>query len=185
MCVLKSDKKSVRICRDFKLTVNKAARLDRYPISKVEDLFAELAGGQTFTKLDLSQAYQQICLSEESKKYVVINTSKGLFQYTRLLYGVSLAPGIFQWTMESLLQGIPQVIVYLDDILILGKTREAHLAALEVLRQLEEAGLCLQEKKCLFLVPEVVYLGHKIDSEGLHPVADKVDTIRQHQRPRM
>ena len=80
--VLKRDKKSVRICGDFKLTVNKAARLDRYPIPKVEDLFAELAGGQAFTKRDLSQAYEQIRLSEESKKYVVINTSKGLFRYT-------------------------------------------------------------------------------------------------------
>lgn len=79
--VLKSDKKSLRICGDFKLTVNKTARLDRYPIPKVEDLFSELAGGQAFTKLDLSQAYQQICLSEEAKKYVVINTSKGLFCY--------------------------------------------------------------------------------------------------------
>ena len=68
--VLKSDKKSVRICEDFKLTVNRAAWLDQYPIPKVQDLFAELAGGQSFTKLDLSQAYQQICLSEESKKYV-------------------------------------------------------------------------------------------------------------------
>ena len=141
--VLKSDKKSVRICGDFKLTVNKAAQLDRYLIPKVEDLFAELAGGQAFTKLDLSQAYQQIHLSEESKKYVVINTNEELFQYTRLPYGVSSAPAIFQRTMESLLQGIPQVMGYLDDILI--SAREAHLAALEeVIRRLKEAGLHLQ-----------------------------------------
>lgn len=65
--VLKSDKKSVRICGNFKLTVNKAARLDRYPIPKIEDLFAELAGGQAFTKLDLSQAYQQVRLSENQR----------------------------------------------------------------------------------------------------------------------
>ena len=77
------------------------------------------------------------------------------------------------------------MMVYLDDILISRKTREAHLVALdEVLRRLEEAGLCLQEKKCLFLVPEVVYLGHKIDSEGLRPVADKVDAIQAAPAPK-
>ncbi len=64
---------------DFMLTVNQPSRLDRYPVPKVHDLFAELTGGQAFTKLDLFQAYQQIQLKEESKKYVVVNTSKGLF----------------------------------------------------------------------------------------------------------
>ena len=56
------------------------SKLDKYPIPKVEDLFAKLAGGKTFTKLDLSQAYQQLPLDKESKKYVVINTQKGLFR---------------------------------------------------------------------------------------------------------
>ena len=65
--VLKSDKASVRICGDFKLTVNQASKLDRYPIPSVEDLFAKLAGGQMFTKLDMSQAYMQLLLEEESK----------------------------------------------------------------------------------------------------------------------
>ena len=101
--VLKPDKKSVRICGDFKLTINQASRLDRYPIPKVEDLLTSLAGGQSFTKLDLSQAYLQIKLKEEARKYVVINTHKGLYQYTRLPYGVASAPGIFQKVMENVL----------------------------------------------------------------------------------
>ena len=63
--VLKADKKSVRICGDFSTTVNKASRLDNYPIPKVEDLFAKLRGGVIFTKLDMSQAYQQLSLDEE------------------------------------------------------------------------------------------------------------------------
>ena len=66
--VLKSDK-SVRICGDFKQTVNQASRLDKYPIPRIEDLFAKLAGGQRFTKLDMSQAYQQLELDEDSKQY--------------------------------------------------------------------------------------------------------------------
>ena len=84
MAVLKADGKSVRVCGDFKVTINQASRLDRYPIPKIEDLLARLAGGKLFTKLDMSQAYQQLLLNEESKKYVVINTHRGLFRYNRL-----------------------------------------------------------------------------------------------------
>ena len=136
--VLKSDKKTVRICGDFKLTVNRAAKLDRYPIPKIEDLFARVAGGQLFTQLDRSQAYQQLLLCEDSKQYVVINTHRGLFGYNRLPYGISSAPGIFQRTMESLLQGIPNVMVNLDDILITGSTEDLHLETLgEVLRRIQ------------------------------------------------
>ena len=79
VAVVKSDRKSVRICGDFRMTVNPVSKLNRYPISKVEDLFATLEGGKTFTKIDFNQAYQQLKLDEESKKYVVINTHKGLY----------------------------------------------------------------------------------------------------------
>ena len=64
--VVKSDGKSLRICGDFKLTVNQASKLDRYPIPKVEGLFAKLAGGKAFTTLDMSQVYQQLLLDKES-----------------------------------------------------------------------------------------------------------------------
>ena len=90
--IMKADQKSVRICGDFKQTVNKASPIDKYPIPKIEDLFAKMAGGQKFTKLDMSQAYQQLCLDEDSQKYVIINTSKGLFRYNRLPFGISSAP---------------------------------------------------------------------------------------------
>ena len=85
--------------------MNPASNLDNYPIPKVEDLFATLNKGKLFMKLDLSQAYQQVLLDDESKQYVVINTHKGLFRYTRLPFGISSAPGIFQRVMESLLHG--------------------------------------------------------------------------------
>ena len=92
VAVMKSDRKSVRICGDFKVTVNPVSKLHRYPIPKIEDIFATLEGGKIFTKLDLSQAYQQLKLDAESEKYLVINTHKGLFRYTRLPFGVSSAP---------------------------------------------------------------------------------------------
>ena len=81
MAVLKQHKKSVRISGDFSVTINPVSKLDRYPISKVEDLFVRLRKGRHFSKLDLSQAYQQLPLDEHSKKYVVINTRRGLFCY--------------------------------------------------------------------------------------------------------
>ena len=130
--VLKSDK-TVHICGDFKVTVNPVSRLDRYPIPKIKDLLSGLAGGRAFTKLDMSQAYQQVELEEESKKYmyVVINTHKRLFRYNQLPFEIASAPGIFQRVMESLVRGITGVVVYLDDILITGPTENDHLITLE------------------------------------------------------
>ena len=96
VAVMKSDRKSLRMCGDFRMTLNPVSKLHRYPIPKTEDILATLERGKIFTKLDLSQAYLQLKLEEESSKYVVISTHKGLFRYTRLQYGISSAPGIFQ-----------------------------------------------------------------------------------------
>lgn len=72
--------------------------------------------------------------------------------------------------METLLQGIPHVSVYLDDILITGRTKEEHLRNLDaVLQRLEEAGMRLKRSKCRFMLPQVEYLGHRISREGLQP----------------
>ena len=184
--VLKEDKQSICICGDFRRTVNPVSKLDRYPIPKVEDLFANLSGGCTFTKIDLSQAYQQIPLEEESQKYVAINTHKGLFKYTRLPFGVSSAPGIFQRVMEGLLQGILRVVVYLDDILITGTTDKEHIkeALNEVLTRLEKVGLRVKKEKCAFMVKSIKYLGYRIDSEGLHPLKEKVSAITEAPAPK-
>ena len=81
-----------------------------------------------FLKIHLNQAYQQVPLEEGSRQYVVINTQKGLFRYTKLPFGVSSAPGIFQRVMDSLMQGLPGVTVYIDDILVAGATVEEHLS---------------------------------------------------------
>ena len=81
--VLKGDG-TVRVCGDFKVTVNKAAKVDRYPIHRVEDLLATLAGGSVFSKLDMSQAYLQLTLHPKSRDLVVINTHKSLFRYSCL-----------------------------------------------------------------------------------------------------
>ncbi len=137
-----------------------------------------------YTKLDLSHAYQQVVLDEESRKLTTINTSKGLFEYERLPYGVSSSPGIFQRIMEQLLQNIPMTVVYLDDVLVTGKTPEEHDRNLEiVLSRLQEAGLHLKREKCTFRQKSCKYLGHEIDTEGIHPTDDKVLAIENAPPP--
>ena len=116
-----------------------------------------------FTKLDLSHAYQQVILEDETKQCVTINTHKGLYQVNRLPFGVSSAPSMFQRIMESILQGISNVCVYIDDILVSGRTAEEHLQSLEVvLIRLEEAGVRFKQDKCFFMLPSVEYLGFRI-----------------------
>jgi len=174
---------TIRICGDYKQTVNQADKLDNCPIPKIEDLHATLGEGKEFTKLDLSQAYQQLELDEESKGFTTINTHKGLFRYNRFPYGISLAPGIFQRTIKSLLQGIPQVVVRIDDILVTGKTRHNNLKHLkDVLARLTKAGVRLKLKKCV-LQKEVIYLGHRINSDGIQPVESKVRAIHEAPAP--
>ena len=182
--VLKADG-TARICGDYKLTVNQVSKLIEYPLPRVDDLFATLAGGKLFTKLDMSHAYQQLLLDEDSKQYVTINTHKGLFKYNRLVFGVASSPAIFQRTMDTLLQGIPHVAVYLDDILITGATEAKHFENLEqVLKRLSDAGLRLRREKCVFMAERVTYLGHTITAEGLRPVEDKVRAIKEAPSPK-
>ena len=133
----------------------------------------------------MSQAYQQLVLEEGSRNLVVINTHRGLFRYTRLPFGVSSAPGIFQRAMENLLRGIRGVVVYIDDILITGVTNEEHKMALEeVLQRLETANLRLKKSKCRFMQDSVTFLGHKIDAKGIHPLPEKVRAICEAPTPK-
>uniref|UniRef100_A0A3B1IIS6 ribonuclease H n=1 Tax=Astyanax mexicanus TaxID=7994 RepID=A0A3B1IIS6_ASTMX len=132
----------------------------------------------------MSHAYQQVVLEEDSRKYVTINTHKGLYTYTRLPFGVASSPAIFQRTMEGILGGIPNVAIYLDDILCTGPNEQEHLKTLEeVLQRLEKSGLRLKRSKCEFMGKEVKFLGHKIDASGLHPLTEKVEAIAEAPEP--
>ena len=178
------DDGSVRICGDYKVTVNRVAKVEKYPIPRIEELFASLAGGRRFSKLDLSHAYQQVVLDERSRQYVTVNTHKGLFRYNRLPFGVSSAPSIFQRLMENLLQGIPGITVYVDDICVTGRTDEEHLQHLEeTLKRLKTAGMRLKRAKCEFLLSSVEYLGHVISAEGLRTSDSKVKAILKAPAP--
>ena len=141
-----------------------------------------MLGGRIFSKLDMSQAHLQLPLDEKSKELVTINTHKGLFQYNRLLFGVPSTPAVFQRCMESLFQGCKGVSIYLDDLLVTGLTIQNYLANLDkVLSITATAGLKLNKDKCVAKGFE--YLGHMIDSNGLHPTKEKVRAIQEAPQP--
>lgn len=168
----------IRICGDFKVTLNPQMWVDQYPIPTIDELLARLDNGVKFTKLDLSDAYLQIELDEDSKKLVVINTPIGLFRYNRMPFGIANAPAIFQKLIDQIIGGIPNTVAYLDDILITGKTTADHLQTLDtVLGRLAEFGLTCNPSKCSFFKDEVTYLGFIIDRYGKRPDSTRVDAI--------
>ncbi|XP_045536272.1 uncharacterized protein K02A2.6-like [Papilio machaon] len=175
---------SVRICADYSVSINKQLVVEQFPLPTVNELFSKLHGGEQFTKLDLSSAYNQLCLDEDSQKLTCINTHRGLYQYTRLVFGLSSAPAIFQRAMETVLSGLDGVLCLLDDILITGRNREEHLTRLSsVLQRLEDAGLTLQKEKCEFFKDEISYLGYVINKNGLKKSPEKVKAILNAPRP--
>ena len=177
--------RQVRICGDYKVTVNPFLDVDQYPLPRPEDLFATLAGGKYFTTLDLSHAYNQVVLDSDSQSFLTINTHHGLFHYKRLPFGVASAPSLFQKTMDIIFQGMDGVICYLDDILISGRTEAEHLDTLQrVLKKFREHGIRAKKTKCSFMKSSVQYLGHVIDADGLHPVDSKLKAIVDAPTPR-
>ena len=134
--VLKKNGK-VRICGDYKLTINQAAPTEMYPLPLIDELLAAMSGGKYFSKLDLQNAYLQLPLDTASKQYLTINTHRGLFQYNHLPFEGALAPAIFQRHMEVFLQGFDGVRVYLG----------------EVLQCLQQAGMRFNKQKCSFPSP--------------------------------
>ncbi|XP_026316320.1 uncharacterized protein K02A2.6-like [Hyposmocoma kahamanoa] len=175
---------SVRLCADYSVTINKQLVVEQYPLPTIKELFSKLYGGQQFTKLDLSMAYNQFVLEDESQMITCINTHKGLYKYTRLVFGLASAPAIFQRAMECVLAGMEGVTCLLDDILVTGKNKHEHVERLHaVLHRLESAGLTLQREKCEFFKNEVHYLGYIINSKGLKKSPEKVHAILKAPEP--
>ncbi|XP_011699447.1 PREDICTED: uncharacterized protein LOC105456824 [Wasmannia auropunctata] len=122
----------IRICGDFSVTVNPLLIVDEHPLPTIEELFASMAGGKLFSKIDLKQAYLQLLLAESDREMLTLNTHKGLYKCNRLMYGVASAPAIWQRTIENILNGIPGTAVFLDDIRVSGKNLEEHMKRLEL-----------------------------------------------------
>jgi len=181
--VVKADK-SIRLCGDYKMSINKCSSLDKYPIPRIDDLYVKLSGGQSLTKLDMTSAYLQVVLDEDSKEYLTINMHWGLHRHNRLSFVVKSTPGIYQHCLDSLFTAEPHVVVYQDDILVTGRSKLHHRDNLDhVLRIISDSGLRLRRDNCEFMVPSVTYLGHRIDAEGLHPTEERIRAIKDAPAP--
>ena len=174
----------MRICGDFKVTINPNVEREHYPLPNVEDLFASVADGKVFSKLDLSHACQQLELDAETQHYVTVNTHKGIYRYLRTPYGVSSAPSTFQSIMDQILQGINHVMCFLDDILITDESEQEHRNVLvEVLTRLEQCRVRVNLAKCSFARKSVEFEGHRLDAAGVHPTSEKLKAIIEAQKP--
>ncbi|XP_045778211.1 uncharacterized protein K02A2.6-like [Maniola jurtina] len=169
---------SIRICGDYKITINPRLKDFHYPLPRIEDLFATLGGGEQYTKLDLSNAFQQCVLEEDSQPMTAITTHIGTFVYKRVPFGIKCIPENFQKIMEETLSGLPSTAVFADDICVTGKDKGTHLRNLRaVLHRLNENGLRINWSKCQFFKDSVTYLGYKIDKFGLHTDDKKIEAI--------
>ena len=174
----------IRICADYKNTVNPHIEADHYPLPTADELFTKIKGGKTFSKLDLKTAYLQIELDPDSRKYLVINTITGLKEFTRMPYGVKPASAIFQRKLENELNNIPMTVVKIDDILISGTDEEDHLKNLStVFETLQHLGLTLNQSKCKFFQNEVEYLGFILDKNGIRTNPDKIKAVMHAPAP--
>lgn len=175
---------SIRICGDYSATINKESKLEPYPIPTLDNLLLKLSNGKRFTKLDLSQAYHQLELAPESRKFTCVTTHRGLFQYKRLVFGVKSAVTIFQRTMENLLQDLPGCCVYVDDILVTGIDDAEHEENLiRVLKRLQENGITIKREKFDFMLEKVEYLGMIISGTGISPTPKRVNAIKNADCP--
>ena len=140
-----------------------------------EELFTQLNGGQSFSKLDLSSTYQQVLLDEKSRQYITINTHLGLFRYTRLPFGVAASPAIFQQTMDSVLNGLNGVGGILDDLIITGPNDKEHLRNLEntLLKRLDSMGM----------KPSVEYFAFVVNRHGIRASPRKIQAIQEIPEP--
>ena len=165
-------KASIRVCGDYSVTVNS------------EDLMRKLGRGYCFSKIDLANAYNQICLSPDSQKKLALSTHKGVLLQKRLPFGIKSAPGYFQEIMEQLTQNLRGVAVYFDDILVSGDNAKDHLMNLRALfKRLEEKGLRCNREKCVFAQVSIDYLGHTLSSRGIAK-GSKVDAILEMPTPK-
>ena len=183
VCVPKTDG-SVRICGDYKGTVNPEIQTEEFPIPTLEEIRGRVSTRKKFTKIDLRSAYQQLVLDEESQELCTINTYKGLFRYTRLPFGISSSPAIWQRFIEQVLAGLDGTCVIMDDLLVGGTDDDEHLNNLEaVFKQFLKFGLRVKLPKCLFMAPSVIYFGLRFSEKGLQPTDEKVKAIEDAPTP--
>ncbi|KAL6491410.1 hypothetical protein MHYP_G00017550 [Metynnis hypsauchen] len=177
--VVRKKNGTVRMCIDYRL-LNSRTVPDQYTTPCIEDALNALTGSQWFSVLDLRSGYYQIAMSEEDKEKTAFLCPLGFFQFERMPQGITGAPATFQRLMEKAVgdMNLLQVLVYLDDLIIFGKTLEEHEERLlKVLDRLGEVGLKLSVDKCQICLPRVKYLGHIVSADGVAPDPEKIEAV--------
>lgn len=155
----------------------------KYNLPSIEELLGKIGDAMIFTNLDLSSAYHQVELTEESKDYCTFSAGKfGRWRYRKMPFGISGAPYTFQFLMDSIFTVLDEppieVLAYLDDLLIYSANMEEHLQTLEkVFKKLSEANLKINMKKCNFAKSEVEYLGFLISEGRVSPPAEYIKSL--------
>ena len=173
----------MRLCVDMR-RANEAVLRENFPIPTFDELVAEMRDCEYFSRLDLQSAYHQIELTPRSRAITTFTTPDGIFRFKRLFFGIKCAPEMFQRIMQSLLQGIPNVRVFFDDIIVFSKTLadyKKHIA--QVIDTLVRNGLVLNREKSVFGVKQITFLGHRLAKNEIRPTEDNTETIRKFSIP--
>lgn len=177
----------VRLCLDARRLNDRTVR-DAYPLPHQDRILSRLGSCKFLSTIDLTKAFLQIPLDPASRKYTAFSVlGRGLFQFCRLPFGLVNSPA----TLARLMDGVlgfgelePNVFVYLDDIVVVSETFEAHLSLLsEVARRLKLANLSININKSKFCVSELPYLGYILTPEGLRPNPERIEAILNYERP--
>ena len=175
----------LRLCKDLKVHINGKVMDEDYPIPDMETIFQNLHGASYLGKIDLSDAYYQIELDEEAKDICTINTSQGLFKMCRLPQGLKNSSSIFQICIESTLKVIKGVVIFQNDVLVYGTTKEQFdKRMLAVKSRLREKSFTINEKKSNSKpVDSVSFLGYSISKDGIAPDPKHVEKIKSAKAP--
>lgn len=182
--VPKQNTDEVRICVDMR-EANKAILRERHQMPTVDELTADLNGATVFSKIDLTSGYHQLELNNESRPITTFSTHIGLFRYKRLNFGISSASEVFQETIRNVIHDIPNSRNISDDIIVYGKTQAEHDEALDaVFNRLNERGLTVNKRKCLFNQQQIEFFGLVFSKDGVSPDPKKVEAIHNASTPK-
>ena len=183
--VRKKDGK-LRLCVDYRL-LNAKTHKDAYPLPRIDEALDVLKGAEYFCSLDLAHGFNQIPMRESDIEKTAFRTGTGgLYEYTRMPFGLCNAPGTFMRLMDKAFGDLnfQILLVYLDDILVFGRTFEETLSRLEtVLFRLSTLNLKVKPEKCQLFRKKVRYLGHVVTREGTSPDPEKVRAVSEWPRP--
>ena len=176
---------SKRFCADYRM-LNDLTVKDSYPIPRIEESLDSLAGAKWFSTLDLASGYWQVELDEAAKEKSAFVVRSGLYQWTVMPFGLCNAPATFERLMENIMRGLQweSLLVYLDDLIVFGKTIDEEIERLRVVFQrLRQANLKLKPKKCVLFQRKVLYLGHIVTAEGIATDPEKIRVIEEWGTP--